>query len=119
MLPTRLELAGASEPNVGPGGQNCQSILTSFLIYTTCILGDLGSSPGWAAIRPKGAAEGRRWRYRQAQAGLGNSVCAETSAFSLGMPRRWGAFAVLLVSPLTASNSKLGQSVSSTLEFRA
>jgi hypothetical protein len=46
-------------------------------------------------------------------------VCAETSAFSVGMPIRWRAFAVLLISPLTASNSRLGQSVRSTLEFRA
>ena len=32
-------------------------------------------------------------------------VCAETSAFSFGVPRRWRAFAVLLASPLIASNA--------------
>jgi hypothetical protein len=46
-------------------------------------------------------------------------VSTEISAFSLGVPGRSRAFAVLLASPFDRANSGLGQSVTPPPEFRA
>ena len=46
-------------------------------------------------------------------------VCAQTPAFSFGLLRRRGAFALLPTSTLIASNSRLDQPVRSTWGSRA